>query len=145
MEKFLKSRLKSGVFTNVAPITAKTMASVRGKNNKTTEQRLKMMLIRKGIKGWELHPDEIVGKPDIYFPKRKLAVFVDGCFWHGCPKCGHIPKTRSIFWEAKILRNKSRDRKNGRFLSRRGIRVVRIWECELKHPLQFDLDRVFNV
>lgn len=145
MEKFLKRKLKNGVFSNVGAITSKTMSAIRGKNNKTTERRLRMALIQKGIKGWKLHPDEVLGRPDIYFSRRKLAIFIDGCFWHGCPKCGHIPKTRSVFWEAKILRNKSRDKKNTFLLSRQEIKVVRIWECELKNPSQVLAKKLLSV
>jgi DNA mismatch endonuclease, patch repair protein len=91
-----------------------------------------MALVRAGLTGWKLHVDTLPGKPDIYFPKRNVAVFVDGCFWHGCRLCGHIPKTNQAFWEAKIRRNSERDRRNKTKLSSAGIRVVRIWEHSLK-------------
>jgi DNA mismatch endonuclease (patch repair protein) len=75
------------------------------------------------------------GKPDIVMPHRHIAIFVDGCFWHGCPRCGHIPKTNEAYWRAKITRNKKRDRKSTKELKTLGYRVVRIWECQLaKRP-----------
>ena len=90
-----------------------------------------MVLIRSGIGGWQLHPAEIAGRPDIYFPRQKLAIFIDGCFWHGCSRCGHIPKTRRLFWEAKILRNKARDKATARKLRQKRMNVIRIWEHSL--------------
>lgn len=108
------------------------MSSVRGKNNRSTELCLRMALTRSGIKGWELHPKELPGNPDFYFPDIKLALFVDGCFWHGCPKCGHIPKTRTEFWKEKINLTKKRDRKKRAELNKIGISTLGIWEHELK-------------
>lgn len=132
MEKRLKKYLKNGKFDNVQEKTSRTMSAIRGKNTRSTEVCFRMMLIRSGIKGWRLHAKELPGNPDFYFKEEKLAVFVDGCYWHGCPKCGHIPKTRTEFWKAKIERNKERDRKNNKELKKIGIRPLRIWEHELK-------------
>jgi DNA mismatch endonuclease, patch repair protein len=89
-----------------------------------------MALVRTGIKGWTLHPT-ITGKPDFFFPKQRFALFVDGCFWHGCPRCGHIPSTRTPFWKNKIERNRMRDKRNVRILKAHGIRSLRIWEHSL--------------
>src|SRR5690606_22059724 len=110
MEKRLRKYLTNGNFGTVVPKVSKTMSLIRGKKNRTTELKLRMLLTSKGIKGWKLHAIELEGNPDFYFEKKKLAIFVDGCFWHGCPRCGHIPKTRSAFWKAKISRNRKRDR-----------------------------------
>jgi DNA mismatch endonuclease (patch repair protein) len=90
-----------------------------------------MALISAGIKGWRLHPAGVHGNPDIIFPEIGLAIFVDGCFWHGCSRCGHTPKTRTAFWRAKILRNQQRDRRNTKALRRQGLVVMRIWEHSL--------------
>ena len=70
-------------------------------------------------------------KPDFVFPKLRTALFVDGCFWHGCPKHGTKPKTRASFWLAKIMGNKARDRRVNRLLRGKGWKVLRIWEHEL--------------
>jgi DNA mismatch endonuclease (patch repair protein) len=113
------------------------MGAVRGKGNATTELRLKMALVRGGVSGWICHPKQIPGKPDFYFVSARLAVFVDGCFWHGCMKCGHIPKTNQAFWAAKINRNRQRHRKVGRLLASEGVQAVRFWE----HQLRDDLDK----
>jgi DNA mismatch endonuclease Vsr len=80
-----------------------------------------------------MHDDALPGKPDFYFSGQRLAVFVDGCFWHGCPRCGHLPKTNSEFWAAKLGRNRNRDRTAKQRLLALGINTVRIWEHELKN------------
>ena len=108
------------------------MSSVRGKHNKTTELILRMALVREGMKGWVLH-GQMRGRPDFFFPKRKLAVFVDGCFWHGCQKCGHVPKQNNLYWAAKLKRNRQRDIATNQNLRVSGVRVLRFWERELKH------------
>jgi len=132
MERKLRKTLKGGKFKNVPAVRSKTMSAIRGKNNRTTELCFRMALVRAGIKGWEINAEDLVGKPDFLFRKKSIAIFIDGCFWHGCPKCGHFPKTRSSFWKTKILRNKERDQKNRRKLRRKGIKVVSIWEHSLK-------------
>jgi len=139
MERKLRKTLKGGKFKNVPAVRSKTMSAIRGKNNRTTELCFRMALVRAGIKGWETNAEDLVGKPDFFFRKKRIAVFVDGCFWHGCPRCGHYPKTRSSFWKMKILRNKERDQKNRRKLHRNGIKVLRIWEHSLKTPKQLNL------
>lgn len=136
MEKVLLKKLKDGKFGNVSPARSKTMSAIRGRGNKATEIRLRFMLVRAGIRGWELHSKGIVGNPDFFFPAHRIAVFVDGCFWHGCPICGHVPKTNTDFWKAKIQRNRSRDHENTKKLKKLGIRVVRYWEHELRENPQ---------
>jgi len=132
MERNLKKYLRKGKFENVPEKRSRTMSAIRGKHNRSTELRLRMALIRVGIKGWKLHAQALPGNPDFYFKKSKVAVFVDGCYWHGCPKCGHIPHTRSRFWAAKIERNQQRDRIKRMELKKNGITAIRIWEHELK-------------
>jgi DNA mismatch endonuclease (patch repair protein) len=131
MERHLKSKLPNGEFVGVTLERSRIMSAIRGKSNKTTELRLRMALVRRGIAGWTLHPGSLQGNPDFFFPSSRVAVFVDGCFWHGCPRCGHTPKTRSQFWSAKLERNKQRDRRTGRLLGKMGVQVIRIWEHDL--------------
>jgi DNA mismatch endonuclease (patch repair protein) len=138
MEKRLKKHLKDGKFDNVSIKRAKNMSSIHGKNNLSTEICLKMAFVRSGLKGWKLHSKELPGTPDFYFQQAKLAIFVDGCFWHGCPKCGHIPKTRPEFWEAKINRTKQRDREKRTKLRGLGISSLSIWEHDLKEKSGVD-------
>jgi DNA mismatch endonuclease (patch repair protein) len=130
MEKFLKGKLKNGKFQNVSAVRSKIMSCIPGRRNRSTEVALRFELVRAGVRGWKMHY-ALIGKPDFFFPRQCLAIFVDGCFWHGCSRCGHIPKTRSAFWSAKILRNKQRDARNSRALRSQGVRVVRLWEHDL--------------
>ncbi|NQW03679.1 MAG: very short patch repair endonuclease [Acidobacteria bacterium] len=107
------------------------MARIRGKGNKSTEGALAAILRADGITGWRRHLD-LPGKPDFAFTKLRLAVFVDGCFWHRCPRCFTSPATNAEFWEAKLAANLARDRKVRRQLSAKGWRVLRIWEHDLR-------------
>jgi DNA (cytosine-5)-methyltransferase 1 len=77
---------------------------------------------------------EIPGCPDFYFPSRKAALFVDGCFWHGCKKCFQMPDTNKKFWALKIKTNIARDRTVNKLLTDKGITAIRIKEHELKDP-----------
>jgi DNA mismatch endonuclease (patch repair protein) len=131
MERRLKSKLPNGEFVGVTLERSRIMSAIRGKSNKTTEVRLRMALVRHGIAGWTLRPGTLQGNPDFFFPKPRVAIFVDGCFWHCCPRCGHTPKTRSQFWSAKLERNKQRDRLTSRLLKKMGVHVIRIWEHDL--------------
>jgi DNA mismatch endonuclease (patch repair protein) len=110
------------------------MSAIRSKGNKTTELVVRMALVRAKISGWEMHPFDIKGTPDFYFRTRRVAIFVDGCFWHGCERCGHTPRTRSEFWAAKFERNHSRDLANVAALTQAKIKVLRVWEHQLKTP-----------
>lgn len=131
MERKLKDKLPEGRFLNVSPERSRTMSSIKGKHAKSTERKLRMALMRAGVRGWRLHPKRIQGNPDVYFPDNEIVVFVDGCFWHGCPRCGHVPHTNSEFWHAKFSRNQQRDILNTKMLRRKGMRVIRIWEHSL--------------
>lgn len=106
------------------------MSRVRSRGNKATELRLIQVFRTNSIKGWR-RGSKLPGKPDFVFSKLKLAVFVDGCFWHGCPTHGTQPKTNVSFWQTKIQGNKSRDRRVNRSLRERAWTVIRIWQHEL--------------
>jgi len=69
-------------------------------------------------------------RPDVVFPRDRVAVFVDGCFWHGCPQHFRPPRTNAPYWDAKIARNMERDERNDEELSRAGWKVIRVWEHE---------------
>ncbi|HTJ79799.1 MAG TPA: very short patch repair endonuclease [Rariglobus sp.] len=107
------------------------MSRIRGSGNKDTELKLMGIFRAHGITGWR-RKAAVFGKPDFVFPKLKLAVFVDGCFWHRCPIHATQPKTNAKFWRTKIARNQARDRLVTRTLRRAGWRVLRIWEHELR-------------
>jgi DNA mismatch endonuclease, patch repair protein len=134
MESLLRQTLKDGQFGEISTTRSRTMRAIKATGNKTTEGRLRMALVGAGVKGFVLHPGDITGRPDFYFRTARLAIFVDGCFWHGCPKCGHIPKTRSEFWRMKIARNQQRDQRAVRLLKDQGIKSLRFWECSLRRP-----------
>lgn len=107
------------------------MSRIRSAGNKGTELRLVQIFRTNSITGWR-RGSKLPGKPDFVFPKQRLAVFVDGCFWHGCPKHATWPKTRAAFWKAKIEGNRSRDRRVNRALRQRGWVVGRVWEHALR-------------
>jgi DNA mismatch endonuclease (patch repair protein) len=89
------------------------------------------ILRRFRVLGWRRRYN-LYGRPDFAFPKARLAVFVDGCFWHGCPKCYRQPKTNVDYWLSKIAKNRKRDAAVKRELKAKGWMVARFWECDLK-------------
>lgn len=109
------------------------MAQIRSKGNKDTELRLIAIMRAAGIRGWRRH-QKLPGKPDFVFPVSRLAIFVDGCFWHGCPKHGRTPTSNVNYWEKKLERNRQRDRITAGLLRKQGWRVYRFWEHDLSHP-----------
>lgn len=88
----------------------------------------------KGLKGYRLHKN-IKGKPDIFFAKKKIAVFIDGCFWHKCPICFRKPKSDNEYWNKKIINNKRRDKQISKELEKQNIIVVRFWAHEIKNTI----------
>lgn len=134
MEKVLREKLPGGKFIGVTTARSALMRGIKSKNTKSTEQTLQGALRVARIKGWASHLEGFFGKPDIVFPKHRVIIFVDGCFWHGCGRCGHIPKTRRNFWEKKLSRNRARDRRVSRMLRKDSFVVIRIWEHSLKTP-----------
>ena len=109
---------------------SEVMSRIRGRGNEETEVALAKLLRRHGITGWRRN-QKIFGKPDFVFRKARLAVFVDGCFWHACPKHSNIPASNRAFWKQKLAANQFRDRQVNRTLRKNGWRVVRIWEHDL--------------
>lgn len=108
------------------------MAKVRGRGNRSTEMRVAACLIRRGFRGWQRHSSNVPGRPDFCFTRERIAVFVDGCFWHGCPRCQrNVPHSRRDFWRNKIESNRRRDRRVKRMLRQQGYSVFRIWEHSL--------------
>ncbi len=108
------------------------MSRVRSARNRSTEWKLRAALVRNGVAGWTVTARQLPGSPDFLFPDNKLAVFVDGCFWHGCPRCYRRPKSNRKFWDEKIQQNRKRDRKVTSHLRRTGWRVIRVWEHDLQ-------------
>ena len=145
---------------------SEVMSRIRGRGNRDTELALIRVFQEHHITGWRRHvslsprlegshskvlclrrtpsrfiPDQeetarFRVRPDFVFPKLKLAVFVDGCFWHGCPRHATHPKNNAAFWRKKLTANKTRDRLVTRTLRESGWRVLRIWEHDLTRKRQ---------
>lgn len=116
------------------------MSKIRCSGNKSTELKLMSIFRDSGIKGWR-RGSKLEGKPDFIFPKLRIAVFTDGCFWH-CHDCRQSkPENNADYWITKIQRNKERDKEVSEYLRSRGWRVIRIWECELKNKNKAVLDK----
>lgn len=114
---------------------SEVMSHIRGKGNKETELVMIDILRKNHISGWRRN-QAVLGKPDFVFPKQKIALFVDGCFWHGCPmpKHSNMPRNNQKFWAKKLQANKDRDKIVSRELRKMGWKVIRVWEHELKYP-----------
>lgn len=119
------------------------MSRVRSKGNKSTELRLIEIFRSQDIIGWRRNYP-VKGHPDFVFPKQKIAVFVDGCFWHGHDCRNTRPKNNKDFWSAKRKRNITNDRSVTKKFKKRGWTVFRIWECELKNKNLQKLLRRFD-
>lgn len=109
------------------------MSQVKSAGNKSTEEKLLAMLREARITGWR-RSYPVFGKPDFAFAYKKVAVFVDGCFWHGHPRKCRLPKSNRGYWMRKIARNVARDRLVTRTLTETGWRVIRVWEDRVENP-----------
>jgi DNA mismatch endonuclease (patch repair protein) len=121
------------------------MARVRVRGNASTEGVFAAILRAEGWSGWrrqkavrgrDAKAEPFRVRPDFVFRAQRLVVFVDGCFWHGCPRHGTKPKGNAAFWRAKFRRNRERDRRDTRNLRRAGWQVLRLWEHELRAKAQ---------
>ena len=112
-------------------IRSRNMSVIKAKNTRP-ELILRKILSTRGYR-YRIHYN-LLGKPDIVFLKKKIAIFVNGCFWHGHKNCkeSHIPKTNSKFWEEKIIKNIARDIKNINNLREEDWKVLTFWECNLE-------------
>lgn len=114
------------------------MSRIRGSNTQA-EVRFRRYLWKKGIKGYRIR-SRVLGKPDLYFSKQKIAVFIDGCFWHKCPRCYKKPKSNVKFWNKKIEQNRKRDLMVNGMLKKKRIKAIRFWE----HQLKDNMDKCFK-
>lgn len=119
---------------------SRIMSLVRSRGNENTELLLARILRANAVKGWRRNY-RLFGNPDFVFPDARLAVFVDGCFWHSCRRHRSVPSTNRDFWTKKLRRNRSRDRLVTRTLRLRGWRVLRIWQHELQRKYRRSLIR----
>lgn len=112
---------------------SKIMSKIRSKNTAIE------LVLKKGLKGlyFRYHP-KTYGNPDFGISKRKIAIFIDGCFWHKCPKCYIEPQSNKKYWLPKIQKNAERDKKINEHLKKEGWITIRIWEHEIKkNPSRF--------
>ena len=122
--------------------TSALMSRIRGTNTKP-ELALRAALREAGHTGYRLHYKGAPGRPDIAFVGRRIAIFVHGCFWHGCPHCRPPrPKSNLSFWDEKLDRNKARDKRKLAELRKQGWRTITIWECRLRKAPRVQLARV---
>lgn len=124
---------------------SRVMSANRAKNT-SPELTLRRALWQLRFRGYRLHPKNVPGRPDIAYTTRKLAIFVNGCFWHRCPKCAYkLPKTNRKFWKQKFDRNIERDARKQKDLLRSGWKVILVWECDLKASPARVLSRIKKV
>ena len=115
------------------------------------ENIVKKYLYERGFRGYRLNYKKITGRPDICFTRLKIAIFINGCFWHKCPLCNlPLPKNNSIFWSRKFDKNVERDKIKTKILNEDGWKVITIWECQLyksnswKYRLVKNLNKIIN-
>ena len=122
----------AGAPAAVSVATRHVMQANRSKNT-SPELLVRRKLREAGLAGYRLHWKKAPGRPDVCYPGRKVAVFVNGCYWHRCPHCAlPLPKTNVAFWADKFARNRQRDERDQRLLLEDGWTVLVVWECRLK-------------
>ena len=110
---------------------SRIMAQVKSAGNRSTEMKAIALFKKYGIKGWR-RKYPLTGKPDFVFLREKLALFIDGCYWHGCPRHCRMPSSNREYWAEKIERNMTRDKAVAKELRAKNWTVIRVWEHELK-------------
>lgn len=127
------------------PLNETVSRYMRKNKSKDTKPELlfRKQLWSDNIRGYRLHWKKAAGKPDIAFPSKRIAVFINGCFWHRCPKCNlKLPKNNAEFWKNKFDRNVERDKEKIAVLEKESWKVLVIWECELKKDKNLQVQRV---
>lgn len=123
-------------------ITSYIMSQIKSKNTKP-EIKLRKEMWKNGIRGYRLHWPKVPGRPDIAFPSRKIAIFVNGCYWHRCPNCiPSFPKTNPDFWKLKFEKNRIRDKLKITQLKREKWKVLVIWECKINVDLNDSIKKI---
>ena len=112
-------------------VRSRTMAAVKSTGNRSTERVLRARLVRSGVRGWRMHARDVAGGPDFVFDGPRVAVFVDGCFWHGCPTHAVAPKNNGRWWADKLAANRARDERTDRDLAGADWLSLRVWEHEV--------------
>lgn len=124
---------------------SRIMSKIRGKDTKP-ELLVRKALFRAGYRyRLRYRFKEMNFRPDIVMVSKRVCIFVDGCFWHGCPRCYRRPKTHKKYWIPKIKRNMERDKQQDEYLKKNGWKVIRIWEHDVKEDIQAVVDSVARV
>jgi len=122
-------------------IRSKVMKSIKSKDT-NIERKLRQVLWQLGYR-YRIHY-KITGEPDIVFIKKKIAIFCDGCFWHGCPECYKRPKSNQEYWDAKIKRNRTRAKIVNQELENDGWTILRFWEHEIHNEFELVIDKIVD-
>jgi DNA mismatch endonuclease, patch repair protein len=117
------------------------MSRIRSGGNASTEERFLRLLRTAKVSGWRRNI-RLPGRPDLVFRRERVLVFLDGCFWHCCPKCYRPPKSNLEYWGPKLAGNAARDRRVRGQLRAAGWTVVRVWEHEIKHNPRGALSKI---
>ena len=123
-------------------VTSRIMSQIKGKNTQP-ELLLRKRLWKEGLRGYRTHWKKAPGKPDICFVRRKVAVFVHGCYWHRCPFCKlNAPKSHPEYWREKFRKNVERDERHKKELKRQCWKYIIAWECQIKKRPDSIIDRI---
>ncbi len=126
----------------IKEVTSRVMSANKAKNTKP-EIILRKAIWSNGLRGYRLHSKNIPGSPDITFAKRKLGIFINGCFWHRCPHCIlPMPKSNIAFWQNKFQKNLERDIRKIKEVKKLGWKIITIWECQIKKNLEKQVDKI---
>jgi len=121
------------------------MSSIRAKNTKP-EIMLRKAMFHNGLRGYRTHWKKVPGKPDVAYPGKKIAIFVNGCYWHRCPHCNPaFPKTNTEFWKEKFQKNVERDKRKIRELEKMGWKTLFFWECQIRSSVEKYLDVIRSI
>lgn len=124
--------------------TSRLMSKIKGRNT-NPELNIRRELWQKRIRGYRLHWKKAPGTPDISFPGKKIAIFINGCFWHRCPNCNPpMPKSHSNFWFNKFQKNVDRDKIKIQQLNENGWRTITLWECQIMTDINGCMERIKN-
>lgn len=122
----------------------KNMANIR-RSGTQIELKFRKYIWNNGLRGYRTNYSKKAGKPDLYFTKKQIAVFIDGCYWHMCPKCFVRPKSHNDYWDSKIEKNAERDKKTNKILKNEGTKIIRFWEHEIKDDINKCYKRLLKV
>jgi len=118
------------------------MSRIKGSDT-SFEERFRKSLWREGLR-YRKNVKKLLGKPDIYFASKKLVVFLDSCFWHGCKEHCRMPSSNIEYWEKKIDRNRKRDKEVTQYYKDNGYKIMRIWEHELKNNFDETVEKIIS-